>query len=121
MIHGKVNSSLEPRISIAVHDASGNKQPIEATLDTGFNGYMTLPGNAILSLGLTKSGSTRIILGDGRVEKCCVFGLSLIGMEFPWTSKSKLPTSSLLSEPASCKAFTSMSRSKKGAKLSSNG
>lgn len=72
MIHGKVNSGLEPRISVAVHDASGGKQPIEATLDTGFNGYMTLAGNAILSLGLTKSGSTRIILGDGRVEKCSV-------------------------------------------------
>ena len=72
MIHGKVNSGLEPRISVAVHDASGGRQFIEATLDTGFNGYMTLPGNALLSLGLTKSGSTRIILGDGRVEKCSV-------------------------------------------------
>ncbi|MBC7852311.1 MAG: clan AA aspartic protease [Pirellulaceae bacterium] len=73
MIHGKVNSGLEPRINLAVHDASGGKQSIEATLDTGFNGFMTLPGSSILSLGLTKSGSTRIILGDGRVEKCSVY------------------------------------------------
>src|SRR5258706_464601 len=73
MIYGKVNSSLEPRLSLAVHDASGGKQFIEVTLDTGFNGYMTLPGSIILSLGLKKSGSTRIILGDGRVEKCSVY------------------------------------------------
>ncbi|MGI8979618.1 MAG: hypothetical protein ACR2FY_10355 [Pirellulaceae bacterium] len=73
MIHGKVNSGLEPLINIAVHDASGGKQTIEATVDTGFNGYMTLPGSSILSLGLTKSGSTKIILGDGRVESCSVY------------------------------------------------
>ncbi len=73
MISGSVNSRMEPLLLVAVHDASGNKHAIETTVDTGFNGFMTLPNSVIQRLGLRKTGEVQIILGDGRAQSCAVY------------------------------------------------
>ncbi len=43
MITGKVNSRREATIRLRVLDANGREQEVEAILDTGFTGSLTLP------------------------------------------------------------------------------
>jgi hypothetical protein len=43
MIKGAVNSRLEPMVQMAVLDALGNQQLVDALVDTGFNGTLALP------------------------------------------------------------------------------
>lgn len=73
MINGKVNSQLEAKVSVVVHDVSGTKRTLEALIDTGFSGFLTLPQETISSLGLQQTGSTRMILADGRIVSCAVY------------------------------------------------
>ncbi len=47
---------LEPRIVVGVADSSRVFQMEEAVVDTGFNGWLTLPENTIQQLGLTYLG-----------------------------------------------------------------
>ena len=64
---------MEPLLVVTVHDASGSTHSVEAMVDTGFNGFMTLPNITIQQLGLKKSGDVQIILADGRAQSCAVF------------------------------------------------
>lgn len=65
MITGKVNSQREAIVAVSLLDASGVEQPIEAVLDTGFTGELTLPPKYIDDLGLEFFGSRLAVLGDG--------------------------------------------------------
>lgn len=65
MISGKVNSQREAVVSVSLLDATGVEQPIEAVLDTGFTGELTLPAKFIDDLGLEFFGSRLAVLGDG--------------------------------------------------------
>ena len=65
MIIGKVNSQREAIVSVSLWDATGVEQPIEAVLDTGFTGELTLPSKLIDDLGLEFIGSRLAVLGDG--------------------------------------------------------
>jgi clan AA aspartic protease len=47
--------------------AQNQRRAIEAVMDTGFNGYLTLPADTIQKLGLEFAGNRRAILGDGRM------------------------------------------------------
>ncbi len=40
-------------------------QRIEAVIDTGFTGYLTLPADVATSLGLPERGAERFVLADG--------------------------------------------------------
>lgn len=73
MISGRVNLRMEPSLVVTVHDAGGNTHSLEAMVDTGFNGFMTLPNKTIRQLGLKKSGDVQIILADGRAQSCAVY------------------------------------------------
>jgi predicted aspartyl protease len=52
MIIGVVNAHTEATIPLPMRAADGREQEIEAILDTGFNGSLTLPPTMIASLGL---------------------------------------------------------------------
>ncbi len=64
MISGKVNSQREAIASVSLLDAGGAEQPVEAVLDTGFTGELTLPAKFIDDLGLEFVGSRIAVLGD---------------------------------------------------------
>lgn len=70
MIAGNVNADLEPIISISVCDSSGKIYTREAIVDTGFNGWLSLPQDLIKQLNLRWKRRGRAILGDGSE---CVF------------------------------------------------
>lgn len=52
MISGEVNAQAEAIIRLTVWASDGREQEIEAVLDTGFNGSLTLPPAVIEPLGL---------------------------------------------------------------------
>ncbi|MBI4850810.1 MAG: clan AA aspartic protease [Acidobacteria bacterium] len=65
MMQGIVNSNLSAVIEIRLQDKNGQEQIIEATIDTGFNGYLTLPSNIIENLASVGLGRNRARLADG--------------------------------------------------------
>lgn len=65
MIVGRVDQFRRPSISLLLIDEDGQEWPIEAHVDTGFSGELTLPAAAIERLGLGSSGFATYRLGDG--------------------------------------------------------
>jgi len=52
MIVGVVNDSYEATIPIVVRGTNGHEYEIEAVIDTGFTGFLTLPNALVESLEL---------------------------------------------------------------------
>jgi clan AA aspartic protease len=65
MIIGSVSAQREAKIGLQVRDQNGQPLDIEAVLDTGFTGYLTLPVATITALDLSLRGTRDAILGDG--------------------------------------------------------
>ena len=64
MMQGRVNQSCEAMLSIAVRN-NATAQMIDAVIDTGFSGFLTLPSDAISTLELSWEGRDVATLGDG--------------------------------------------------------
>lgn len=65
MITGRVTERREAVIYLDVVGQNQRKVRIEAAIDTGFNGYLTLPKATVNSLALQPAGSRIATLGDG--------------------------------------------------------
>lgn len=65
MIQGTVNQRCEAILPLVVGNASGQRQLINAVIDTGFNGFLTLPSAMITALNLPWNASDIVTLGDG--------------------------------------------------------
>ncbi len=65
MMTGRVNSDIEAILALTVIGPSGQQLQVEAILDTGFSGFLTLPLNLITSLALTWLGREEGLLADG--------------------------------------------------------
>ena len=65
MIEGVANAAYEPVIALAVHGQSEQSRDIEAVVDTGFNGFLTLPTTLVSELGLPFVSIGRATLSDG--------------------------------------------------------
>ncbi len=64
MMQGRVNFNCEATISLVV--SNGNKlKSIDAVIDTGFTGFLSLPSAIIAELDLPWSYRERVTLGDG--------------------------------------------------------
>lgn len=70
MIVGEVNSLPEAVVRLAVRGAAGREREIEAVVDTGYTGALTLPAELISELALPFRGLTRVLLADGRETVC---------------------------------------------------
>lgn len=64
MITGVVQGR-EARIDVRVRGQRGRQRRSNAVIDTGFTGWLTLPGAAIAALGLPWQGSIIGVLADG--------------------------------------------------------
>jgi clan AA aspartic protease len=67
MITGKVTVNREAVIDLEVIGSTGQLQRVKAVIDTGFDGYFTLPSNLVRRLNLLLAGNRRAVLGDGNV------------------------------------------------------
>jgi clan AA aspartic protease len=68
MIYGTVNADREAVLRLQVSGQPGQSQAIEAVVDTGFTGFLTLPLSVITNLGLTRISRGRAILANGSEE-----------------------------------------------------
>ena len=66
MIVGTVNNSNEAIIRLLVRGPEGFEREIEAIIDTGFSGSLSLPSSIIAALGLSFRRIGRAILADGK-------------------------------------------------------
>jgi clan AA aspartic protease len=73
VIAGVVNARREAVIPLDVIDAGGQPHRIEAIIDTGFTGFLTLPPSMIATLGLPFLGRQQVILGNGSVDLLDVY------------------------------------------------
>ena len=52
MIEGKVNADLEAVVRLAVHGPAGRTREMDAVVDTGYSGFLTLPETLATELRL---------------------------------------------------------------------
>jgi clan AA aspartic protease len=85
MIIGIVNANLEATIRLIVRGAQGQEQEIEAVIDTGFTGSLTLPAELIAALGLTWRGHAQAELADGSLHLFDVYAATLL-----WDDRARM-------------------------------
>ena len=73
MIAGQVNSRLEPVVRLSVRGPSGLIRIVDALLDTGFAGFLTMPTSEVRALALRLIGREAGILADGTLQMFDVF------------------------------------------------
>jgi clan AA aspartic protease len=72
MITGVVNAEFEPIVPLSIRRSDGKVFTQDAIVDTGFNGWLSLPSDLITELNLQWKRRGRAILGDGSE---CVFNI----------------------------------------------
>ena len=65
MIIGVVTAFRQATIPLTVHSSTGEEHALEAVIDTGFDGALTLPPTLIAALGLPWRRRGRALLADG--------------------------------------------------------
>lgn len=65
MIVGAMNSRREAIVRLVVVGSGGQEEQIEAVLDTGYTGSLTLPSAVVSALELPFRGRGSVVLGDG--------------------------------------------------------
>ena len=78
MITGVVNAHREATIRLLLQAADGQDQEIEAILDTGFNGSLTLPPAVIAALGLPWRTRGLVILANGTEDQCDIYAAAVL-------------------------------------------
>ena len=65
MIEGTVNAAYEAALILTVEGPEGHAREIEAAVDTGYNGFLTLPPVLVTELALPFVTSGEATLADG--------------------------------------------------------
>ena len=78
MIEGAVNANLEAVVTLPLQDSSGQTREVEAVVDTGFNGYLTLPPMLMEDLDLPVVGDSEATLADGSQAAFDVYGVTVL-------------------------------------------
>jgi clan AA aspartic protease len=75
----------EAILKLVIIGEENRKIAIDAVIDTGFNGDLILPLEAISELGLKLQGYQKAILGDGKTSQFQVYAAAVI-----WDGSKKL-------------------------------
>ena len=78
MIQGVVNAAYEAVIPLTVQGPGGQTQNIEAVVDTGFTGFLTLPSGMVAELGLPFVNTGQATLADGSQVAFDVYGAAVL-------------------------------------------
>jgi clan AA aspartic protease len=78
MIKGVVTASREATINLVVRGPNAQEEELEAVIDTGFTGFLTLPPPLIVSLGLPCRSQAQAELGDGSLHQFDVYMATMI-------------------------------------------
>ena len=66
MISGTVSADREAIVPLRIRGSGDSTVDVGASIDTGYNGYLTLPSDVIKRLDLPFAGTGQAALGDGR-------------------------------------------------------
>ena len=64
MIEGEVNDAYEAVVALSLQGPEGQAQDIEAVIDTGYSGFLTLPTALVTELGLPFAYIGRALLAN---------------------------------------------------------
>lgn len=78
MIEGVVNAAYEPVVVLVVQGPSGQASEIEAIIDTGFTGFLTVTPALATELGLALEGTSRATLADGSEVTFDVYDVAVL-------------------------------------------
>ena len=78
MIEGVVNAAYEAVVTLTILGPAGPTREVEAVVDTGFNGFLTLPTALITELRLPFASMGRATLADGSEITYGVYGVSVL-------------------------------------------
>ena len=77
MIEGVVNAAYEAVVTLTLQGPAGQRQ-VEAVIDTGFNGFLTLPPTVVAELGLLFASIGRATLADGSEVSFDVYNVAAL-------------------------------------------
>ncbi|MDE2893671.1 MAG: clan AA aspartic protease [Chloroflexota bacterium] len=78
MITGVVNEQLEAVVSLEIRGPQGDARVINAVVDTGYNGYLSVPPRLVAELGLPYSTTNDATLADGRVVQFRIYYATVV-------------------------------------------
>src|SRR5262249_27001318 len=78
MITGVVSARLEATIRLPIRAADGTEREVEAVIDTGFNGSLTLPPAVIVTLGLAWRSRGSAMMANGSIEHFDVYAAVVV-------------------------------------------
>jgi clan AA aspartic protease len=78
VIHGVVRAGREAVIRLTVRGPGSTVQIVDAIVDTGFDGFITLPSSLIDALRLPRIARSRVTLADGSVVPVAVYGATVL-------------------------------------------
>lgn len=78
MIEGVVNAAREAVLTLPVPAPMGLAQELDAVIDTGYDGFLTLPPSQVEELGLPFRFRGRAVLANGSEETFDVYGVTVI-------------------------------------------
>lgn len=78
MMQGRVNTNCEATLSIVIANQNRESKLIDAVIDTGYTGFLTLPREIITALSLPWTGVERGTLGDGSEVTFDVYAVKVI-------------------------------------------
>ncbi len=77
-MEGVVNAHLEAIITVSLLGPAGQTKEVNAVVDTGFNGFLTLPPTLAADMGLPVVGDGEAILADGSEAAFYVHSVTVI-------------------------------------------
>ncbi len=78
MIEGIVNAYYEPVVTLSLQGPDGQIQEVEAVVDTGYNGLLTLPPSVVSDLRLPYTSRGEARLADGSVAEFDIYGVTVL-------------------------------------------
>lgn len=78
MITGVVTPQHQAVIPLTLQDWHGQPETVDAIVDTGFNGFLTLPLPRIAQLRFPYEGIAEVILGDGNTVRLDSFAATVL-------------------------------------------
>lgn len=78
MIAGVVSADYEAVVRLEVQGPAGQKREVDAVVDTGYNGFLTLPPHFITALGLSRQGRGRATLANGSEDIFDIYDVTVL-------------------------------------------
>ena len=78
MIQGVVNAAYEPVISLTLQGPSGQPRDIQAVVDTGYTGFLTLPSALVAELQLPFVNTGWALLANDDEVRFSIHGVTVL-------------------------------------------